>query len=240
MSKFVPLKFWVTATIVLFVAITSGFDWLRQVFPTLNDFVGPMITLRVLIIIVWFLIALIVILDGWRFVWKCPYLGSYLSEKIFPDLNGKWVIKLQSNFSIIEKMRLYARDPGDSFDLFSENAEIPSLLELEFEVNIIQKWFRTEVLFVRNDSSTLLGSRTLSVEFHRNFEGGKALTWVYKQTNKEGNSNPLGKTDQRDFLGAGLLKVKEGDNVLEGHYWQNRSWNKGLNAAGLIVAKRVG
>lgn len=238
MSKFVPLRFWVVTTIVLFVAITSGIDWLMQIFPTVNDVIGSMISLRILIILVWFIIALIVILNCWKFVWKSPYLGPYLSEKIFPDLNGQWIVKLQSNFSIIEKMRKCSKDQNNSFDLFEDGVELPPLLELEFEIRIIQKWFKTEVLFIGKDGSVLSGSRTLSVEFHQDLEGGKALTWIYKQTNKEGNSNPMVQTDQKDFLGAGLLKVIDGGRILDGHYWQNRSWHLGLNAAGLILAER--
>ena len=56
------------------------------------------------------------------------------------------------------------------------------------------------------------------------------LIYVYENTTPDPEQ-----TDTEFHLGAAVLTLKDenGEGVLEGPYWTNRNWTKGLNTAGL-------
>lgn len=66
----------------------------------------------------------------------------------------------------------------------------------------------------------------------------KSIARVYEQANKQDNSRPLAVTDQPKLYGPAVVNVSGDATEIKGKYRQNRSWNLGLNSAGLIVLRR--
>ncbi|MCG3266699.1 hypothetical protein [Yoonia sp. I 8.24] len=241
MAKFVPLTFWVTLAVYLALALVPfaelAINWLSETFPSIGPVIDGVKTTRLIASIVSGVVSLFVISQGWRLVWKIPYLKTKLSKALFYDLNGDWTAELQSNWPIVEKTKDAALNRGDVFDVFDDES-LPDLCELSFDVTIKQSWFRTDVEFFPNDSTPLLVSKTVSVEFFKAENGTKSMAWVFEVKNKSKNGARLAITDEQSYLGAAKLNLNEDGSELAGEFWQNRSWHRGLNAAGLIVLKR--
>jgi len=240
-AKFVPLKFWVTIAVYLALGmlplLEAGILWISAKVPALAPLLADALTTRLLASLISGLLALFLVAQGWRVVWKLPYVGRKLSEVLFYDLNGIWTASLQSNFSIVEKMKDAANSTEARFDVF-DDAALPGLLERSFEVRIKQTWFRTDVEFLPNDTDPLLESKTISVEFFKAENGTKTMAWIFEAKNKRENGARLAVTDEQVYQGAASLKLNEEGSELKGEFWQNRSWHRGLNAAGLIRMKR--
>ncbi|MGO4855424.1 hypothetical protein [Phaeovulum sp. W22_SRMD_FR3] len=240
MAKFVSLSFWIGLAVYLALAspLAVGWieTWLAANLPVLGSPVANLLTSRFVAGVIWGSIALFIVVPGWRLLWKLPLAGPWLANRYFPDLNGEWVVTIQSNWPIVERLKAAAASNEITFDLV--NDERPGLLEANFDVKIKQTWFRTDVSFLPNEKTPLLSSETISVEFFKSDSGNKSVVWVYEQTNRQDNSRPLSVTDQPKFYGSAVLNVSEAATELKGQYWQNRSWNLGLNAAGLIVLRR--
>ena len=240
MAKFVSLSFWVTLAVYLALAspLFVGWieTWLAANVPVLGSRVANLLTSRVVAGFIWGSIALFIVAPGWRLLWKLPLVGPWLANRYFPDLNGEWVVTIQSNWPIVKRLMTAASSDEITFDPINEDR--PSLLEASFKVRIKQTWFRTDVVFLPNEKTPLLKSETISVEFFKSENGNKSISWVYEQTNKQDNASSLAATDQPKFYGSAVLSVNEDASELTGQYWQNRSWSLGLNAAGLIKMRR--
>lgn len=240
MAKFVSLSFWITLAVYLALAspLAIGWveTWIAENVPLLGASAANLLTSRVVAAIIWGSIALFIVMPGWRLLWKLPLAGPWLANRYFSDLNGEWVVTIQSNWPIVERLKTAAASAEITFDPFKD--ERPCLLEASFDVKIKQTWFRTDVVFLPNERTPLLSSETISVEFFKSENGGKSVAWVYEQTNNQDNSRPLAVTDQPKFYGSAVLNVNKDATELKGQYWQNRSWNLGLNAAGEIVLRR--
>ncbi len=241
MAKFVPLSFWITLAVYLALASPLAVGWIETLLatnmPVVGTTVANLLTSRVVAGVIWGSIALFVVVPGWRLLWKLPLVGPWLKKRFFPDLNGEWVVTIQSNWPIVERLRTAAASDEITFDPFAD--KLPDLLEASFDIKINQTWFRTDVAFLPNDKTPLLSSETISVEFFKSDNGKKSIAWVYEQTNKQDNTQRLAVTDQPKFYGSAVLSLNEDATEMQGQYWQNRSWNHGLNAAGLIVLKRT-
>ncbi|TQV69219.1 hypothetical protein [Aliiroseovarius halocynthiae] len=241
MAKFVSLSFWITLTVYLALAspLAVGWieTWLAANVPVLGSPVANLLTSRFVAGVIWGSIALFIVAPGWRLLWKLPLAGPWLANRYFPDLNGDWVVTIQSNWPIVEHLKTAATSKEITFDPFTN--DLPNLLDASFDVKIKQSWFRTDVVFLPNDKTPLLSSETISVEFFKSDSGKKSIAWIYEQTNKQDNTRRLAVTDQPKFHGSAVLIVSEDATELQGQYWQNRSWNHGLNAAGLITMKRT-
>ena len=243
MAKFVSLSFWITLAVYAAQAFPGVSGWLETWAQGKPEWVAKIVSWvstssgSLVPVIVWGAVATVVVLPGWRLIWKLPLLGSWLSHRIFPDLNGEWKVTIQSNWPIIEKLKLAAASKETTFDPLQD--PVLELLEASFDVKIRQSWFRTDVEFLPNEKTPLLSSQTVSVEFQKTENGSRSISWVYEQSNKQGNERPLVVTDQARFYGAAMLTVSDDASKLTGQYWQNRSWNRGFNAAGLIVLKRT-
>lgn len=241
MAKFVPLKIWVSIAVYLALASTPVADffgsWLSASIPIMGQIFEEVITSRVVSGLIWGFLALIVVFQGWRIFWKLPWVGRILSYFVFPDLNGDWTVIIQSNWSIVDAMKEAAKSKKISFDPFKEGS-LPDLLESNFDVRIKQFWFSTNVEFLPNEKTPLLKSNTISVEFFKADNGSKHVAWIFEVKNKQDNSMRLGLADEQKYCGAATLALNEDASELSGQYWQNRSWNRGLNAAGLIVLRR--
>jgi len=166
-------------------------------------------------------------------------LGRWLSNKVFPDLQGTWNVTLQSNWPIVKQLRDAAKSKDILFDPLDENEALPELAETKFDVEIRQSWFRTEIRFLPNSDSPLLESETMSVEFFKKENGRKSVVWMFKAWNKEGNESRLALTDVPYYHGTAKLNLNADANELTGRYWQDRSWHLGLNAAGLVKISKV-
>jgi len=241
LAKFVPLKFWVTLAVYLALALLPltelAINWISTIRPSLAPLIEGAMTTRLIASIVSGFIALFLVSQGWRLVWKLPVVGAKLSRTLFYDLNGDWTAELQSNWPIVEKTKDAAQSDGETFDVF-DDASLPNLRELSFDVTIKQSWFRTDVEFLPNETTPLLESKTVSVEFFKAENGTKSMAWVFEVKNKSKNGARLAISDEQNYLGAAKLKLSEDGSELAGEFWQNRSWHRCLNAAGLIVLKR--
>ncbi len=241
MAKFVPLSFWVTLAVYLALAspLAVGWldGWLATTLPEVGMSVSSLLTSRLVALMIWGSIALFIVAPGWRILWKLPVLGPWLARRLFPDLNGEWVATIQSNWPIVDRLKTAAASKEITFDPFDDE-HLPTLLEAKFEVKIKQSWFRVDVTFLPNENTPLLSSETVSVEFFKSETGRKSIAWVYEQTNKQDNAHRLARTDQQKFYGSAVLTLNEDASELAGHYWQIRSWDRGLNAAGLLVLRR--
>jgi hypothetical protein len=241
MAKFVSLSFWITLATYLALAspLAVGWveTWLATNLPVFGAPVANLLTSRAVAALIWGSIALFIVVPGWRLLWKLPLLGPWLADRFFPDLNGTWVVTIESNWPIVDRLKTAAASNKNKFDPFTD--EMPNLLEASFDVKVKQTWFRTDVTFLPNLKTPLLGSETISVEFLKSENGKKSIAWIYEQTNRQDNTQPLAVTDQPKFYGSAVLHVNEDATELKGQYWQNRSWSRGLNAAGLIAMKRA-
>jgi hypothetical protein len=239
-AKFVSLSFWVCLAVYLALASPLFVGWLETWFeanvPLLGAPVSDLLTSRIVAGVIWGAIAIFVVAPGWRLLWQIPFVGKWLSDHLFPDLNGEWSVTIQSNWPIVNRLKNAATGSESTFDPFVD--KMPDLLEESFDVIIKQSWFRTDVEFLPNKKTPLLSSETISVEFFKTENGKKSVAWIFKQTNKQDNTQRLAVTDQPSFQGSAVLAVNEHGTKLQGEYWQNRSWDRGLNAAGLITMIR--
>lgn len=238
MSKFIPLKsqLFVCAYIAILAEsfLLASPDLLPDQIAVLglHDYISTRI---VALIVVGFLTTVY-----WRPVWRClwslPAIGPFLSKKVFPDLNGEWEFEMSSNWPIIEAMRNASSAGTHTFDVLSPLTDLPALQKSNLPVLIEQNWREVKVTVKPTGQSVLQVSKTLSVDLlAANELDGKRLAWTFKQTNKQ----PRAHSDVESFLGSALLEVSDDGRTLEGHYWNNRSWDRGLNPAGTIIGHRV-
>jgi hypothetical protein len=107
---------------------------------------------------------------------------------------------------------------------------------MQFRATIDQSWFSTKIIFETDTQSILKKSNSLAVELLRGSDTeGKRLIVTFKQQ----NSLPRVPTDEQEFLGTALFMVSEDGLLLEGAYWNNRTWDRGLNTAGVIRMRRI-
>lgn len=243
MAKLVSLKTWVLVAVFLFVFVEaatsvgitialSKWPYLQQYYSGLTGFLST----RILALLVWSIIAGLLL--AWRFFWHLPVIGQRLSDAFFPILHGDWTFVVESNWPIIERLKDSAASKKELFDVLSEKTVRPELSSYEFTVRIKQSWFSTIVEFLGDDGTVLDHSRSLAVELLQETETEpKRIVWTYRQQNKQGAGSQLSLSDEAQFLGAAVMRVEE-SGALNGHYWTNRSWQKGLNAAGVISGTR--
>ena len=244
MAKLISLKIWIV--LVVYLAFTGEAfsklidSFLKPSFPQVAEFLEPFFSTRIIALSVWAFIALILWRPVWTFLWRLPLLGKFLSRAVFPDLNGHWEIEINSNWPIIDAMHNAAKSSKSKrFNVLSESTNLPDLQSLKFQATIEQNWFSTKVSINPSSNSLLQSSSTISVDLiPSNETDGKRLAYTYKQANKQTNMHPRSPTDEHEFFGSALLLVSEDGQQLTGKYWTNRLWDRGLNAAGLITAKR--
>lgn len=159
---------------------------------------------------------------------QIPVLSDFLCPR--------QAVTIQSRWPIVDQLKTAAASNEIRFDPFAD--KIPDLLEASFDVKIKESWFRTDVEFLPNDMTPLLSSETISVAFFKSGNGKEPIVWIFEQTDKRDNTQRLAVTDEPKFHGSAVLTVYEGATELQGQYWQNGSWDRGLNAADLIVLRR--
>lgn len=241
MAKLISLRTWILLAVFMFVAgeaaIAYLLGWAVMRWPALEQYsvgLAGFFTTRILALVVWGLIALG--LRYWRFFWN---FFPFLSKSLFPVLHGEWQFTVDSNWPVIEKLKNSAAAKGESFNVLAEDEPLPEYSSSSFRTKITQSWFSTKVEFIGDEGSVLDHSLTLSVELLQETETDpKRVVWVYRQQNKQSATKQLSLTDEAEFYGAAVMRVCD-DGQLKGHYWTNRSWQRGLNAAGAISGKRA-
>ena len=241
MAKLVSLKTWVLWAIFAFVgveAIASVFlPYLMAYLPIVAPYADGFVTTRLLALVVWG--GIFVLISNFQWFWRVPGLRNILKDRLFPLLAGSWEFTVDSNWPIIDAMRTSAANKGESFDVFKEDAEVPDLSSFKFRAKIRQTWFNTSVEFLGDDGTVIDHSLSLSVELLQETETDpKRVVWVFRQQNKQGAGSKRNLTDEATFLGAAVMRVTE-NGELTGHYWTNRSWRHGLNAAGVIAGRQT-
>lgn len=165
----------------------------------------------------------------WRLAWKTPILGTLLSNRIGPDLNGDWEVILESNFPVLEKLRNSAKGKR-SFDIVADRTKIPELAVHRFDAEIDQSWENITIRFLPNSETSIKLSETLVCSFFTSTRPKKqGLTYVYRQENVE-----YGITDDEVFFGAAELEIAADGKTMTGYYWTKRQWQLGMNTAGKI------
>ena len=144
-----------------------------------------------------------------------------LINALVPDLDGEWRAELTSNWPEIAK----------AYDLPQPKT---ALTNAKIIINVRLLWVRIELI----SDSKYSESDTVAVRILKNQEHGDvSLHYVYK------NETPIAEsTDSSAHLGAASLKLKGHsgeEKYLDGHYWTNRNWEKGLNTAGRITMHRA-
>lgn len=239
MFRLISLKLWIT--IVVYLALAGGpvaawaVDGLAKLSPWVALWLSSLISSQTLVLAVWVVIGLALYKPVWRFFWRLPVVGKWLSSAVFPDLNGSWNVEIESNWPIIDAIRKAAKDGGPRFDVLSESARLPEFQRLHFCATIDQGWFSTKVTLVSDGQSILKSSNTLFVQLLPASDmEEKRIAMTFKQQ----NSPPRVATDQQEFFGSAILVVSEHGQSMEGQYWNNRSWDRGLNAAGVVRMRR--
>jgi hypothetical protein len=176
----------------------------------------------------------------WRFFWNnTGPLGRWLSKKIYPDLNGTYDVILESNWPIVKRMLDASRKEAERFDPFNLDQPAPDLQRMELEATIEQSWFDICMrMYPKAAGAVIKSSRTLvTIPLSGTTTKDKELVYLFEQENEQ-----RAPTDDERFYGAARLVI---DPVvpgkLSGEYWNNRSWRRGVNAAGrLTLTRRLG
>lgn len=149
---------------------------------------------------------------GWLVFWKSPILGDVLHKAVCPNLNGKWLGEVHSN---------YPNESGNN-----------TVKEVELAIKADLFGFRLALRSLDGYQE----SKVIQSELYRDPRTGAFyLSYIFEA------SVPVPEeTDDRLFEGAAKLEIiiSDADTVLKGTYWTNRAWQRGMNTAGLITMKR--
>lgn len=150
-----------------------------------------------------------------------------LLRPFLADLDGTWKGALHSNWPLI-RSRLPGAPPQPA----------PSALQCAPVTAEIRVRLFSVSMTLRSDDTRYSGSETVSMRLDRNPETDRVrVAYVYANTTK----NPED-TDSGFHHGAAVLDLEEEDGkpqALDGLYWTNRNWTKGLNTAGTIRLERA-
>lgn len=144
-----------------------------------------------------------------------------LVRKYFPPIDGEWLVTIRSNWNVVRQ--LVGQPVGEV--LFSKQGKI----------SINSRLFSVRMKFQSDDKYSK--SSTTVVGVRRDPEHGSVeLNYSYHNV----THNPE-VTDSGCHYGSARVEVHDEKNVitLDGEYWTNRNWNKGLNTAGLIAFERL-
>ncbi|MDI1352621.1 MAG: hypothetical protein PSV35_07605 [bacterium] len=172
-----------------------------------NDFSTIM---KVSTIAAFITIIIIILLGkwGWKLVWNAPIIGRLLNRKVCPDLNGKWLGKIQSNYSEEGQMVIKDVDVIIKVDFFGFSMKLES--QDNYQASIV----------IQADIYKDARKKTFHVEY------------IFESTVLSPKEN-----DDKSFQGAARLDVKyDGNHIsLEGLYWTNRASQRQLNTSGMII-----
>lgn len=166
-------------------------------------------------------IATVVLLSGGQTPLFPKICKLPLVRKYFPPIDGVWQVTIRSNWNMVRQ--IIGKPIGDA--LFVKQGKI----------TITSRLFSVRMNFQSDDKYSK--SSTTIVGVRRDPEHGNIeLNYSYHNITR----NPE-VTDSSCHYGSARVEVhddKEGI-TLDGEYWTNRNWNKGLNTAGMIFFERL-
>ncbi|HAU0606124.1 TPA: hypothetical protein JBH38_15210 [Legionella pneumophila] len=150
---------------------------------------------------------------GWKPLWNMPILGVILNRHLCPDLNGEW--------------------SGEVYSSYKENGGENKITKVD--VIIKADFFKFSMEFTsRNKYQT---SKVVFSDLYKDTRKNNFyIAYIFEST----VLNPQ-EFDDKNFDGAARLEIKYTDGVLtlEGLYWTNRAFQRGLNTSGHIVLTKV-
>ena len=231
MYQIIPIRYlalaaaWVTVTIIFALSsITS-----LAVIPD---------QARYAVLIVDILLLVLTLKPVWRFLWRAiPLLNNW-----FPDLNGEYDVELRHNWPIQQRMLDAAAGRAEKFDPLLQETVKPDFGKTEIRASIDLSFYWVRVKMWSHNPSNPAGvienSRTLATNLIRACDGQpNRIAYIYQQKNRR---DRLAVTDDTVFEGAALLSIEADGGYLNGEYWTNRAWQKGLSTAGQIIFRRRG
>lgn len=146
---------------------------------------------------------------------------------LFPNIDGTYEVEISSNWSTIE-----ARAAGREAEV-SPDGDV-GLFNKMGEMKITVRLTRIDVSLRTNDGYLTSEAPICSLQKKRG-ERMPKLFYIF-----ESSIRVPKQTDSTHHLGAAQLDIptERQPLVLEGHYWTDRNWHKGLNTAGHIRLTR--
>ncbi|WP_057429070.1 hypothetical protein [Pseudomonas syringae group genomosp. 3] len=152
------------------------------------------------------------------FSWICM---APLIRKFFPPIDGDWQVTIRSNWNQV----------GQLVGL----PVVETLFSKQGRVTITSRLFSVRMKFESDDKYSKSSSTVVGVR--RDPEHGTIeLNYSYHNVTR----NPE-VTDSGSHYGSARVEIHDNREglTLDGEYWTNRNWNKGLNTAGLISFERM-
>lgn len=155
------------------------------------------------------------------FPWICRLS---LIGQIFPDVDGRWVGYTESNWP-----QIAARINGDG------QAAAPAVQRTP--VTVIVKARLVRVHLTLESDTHYSKSQTIAVTVMKHgADDCVRFAYIYENYTSKPET-----TDSGHHYGAACVDLfnRNGSQCLDGNYWTNRNWMKGLNTAGRIVLSRA-
>jgi hypothetical protein len=149
---------------------------------------------------------------GWLILWKAPLLDRIMHASVCPNLNGKWLGKVQSS---------YKNTDGNKVDKDVEFTIKADIFGFDISLRSSDGYQDSKVI----QSELYKDPRTNAFYLYYIFEASVPIPE---------------ESDDRHFDGAAKLEVivSSEDIVLKGTYWTNRAWQRGENTAGVLTLRR--
>lgn len=189
--------------------------------------------------LVWPVLLLLSVNWLWRKIWwvsKRVSLLPDLNEKVFPDLNGKWRVELQSNFSRQQQLLEAAKDRRKSFDPVTCSADqLAPLMPRELDAEIEQTWWSMKLTVTDTAESTPIKQ---SDTYHfmpikKSEKHPASISYFFDQKNDTDEQS-----DVERFNGAATLEYNPQTDTLSGTFWTARNWRRAMNSAGQLTLHR--
>jgi len=214
LAAFLKVVLYVNAALA--VALASNFFGLLPPMPYVSQVSASVIAISILLFVV-----------GQTSVFPrlCRFPGMW---RLFPNIDGEYAVELSSNWSIIE-----ARNAGHEPAVSPEGKR--DLFERQGKARISARLARIDMTLTMDDDYLSSETVTCSVQRHPG-DRKPMLSYIY-----DSHVSTPKDTDSQHHLGAARLSIplERCPKVLEGNYWTNRNWHKGLNTAGYIRLTRI-
>lgn len=170
---------------------------------------------------------------AWRLLWILPAIR----EKA-PLLDGTWTGEIRSNWSIVTAIREAAKQAGaDAIDLDRLDQRLPDLSITTVEATMKSSFFNVSMA-LKSGGGGYQNSRLSAVVYKPASDGHPpVLHYLFQAQVLEPKAG-----DVACFEGAGSLTVttaQQGEILLDGSTWTNRSWARGLNTAGVVRLRKL-
>lgn len=230
MYQVLPFKNIVLAFATITIAIVAFLEWGEAVS-------GLQMSARYALTV----ISALLLLLAWKPVWRTAWKFIPILRQWFPDINGEYEVVLQHNWPIQQKL-LEAASAGLPFDPRHPEADIPALGTAKLKAKIDLGFYSIRMTMwseTTKDGQVIIDrSRSISTTLIRPCDGHPhRLAYTYQQVNRR---EKLAPSDDAIFEGCAILNIEDFETgEMQGQYWTNRAWHRGLSTAGNIVLKRV-